>query len=146
MNEELRLKDLREDHFYTQHQLCDKLNILRSTYSKYELEINTVPLDILCKLSNLYQVSIDYICGITNYRQPYGKYKEFNYSTLLENIKKLRLEKDYTQEQLSNELSCGQNTISEYENGERKISIDFVILLSKFYKVPTDYIIGIIDL
>lgn len=61
-----RIRDLREDHDLTQKQVAGKLNCSQQVYSNYELGQRDIPTDILIKLSNLYDVSIDYILGISN--------------------------------------------------------------------------------
>ena len=60
-----RLKDLREDHDYTQQQLADMLFINRRTYSSYETGMDGLPVEILIKLADIYNVSTDYILGRT---------------------------------------------------------------------------------
>ncbi len=61
-----RIRDLREDHDLTQKQMAKKLNCSQQVYSNYELGQRDIPTDILIKLSNFYNVSVDYILGISN--------------------------------------------------------------------------------
>lgn len=61
-----RIKDLREDHDFTQKELAKMLNCSQQVYSNYELGQRDIPTDILIKLSVLYNVSTDYILGISN--------------------------------------------------------------------------------
>ena len=61
-----RIRDLREDHDLTQKQVAAKLNCSQQVYSNYELGQRDIPTDILIKLSFLYNVSTDYILGISN--------------------------------------------------------------------------------
>lgn len=58
-----RLKNLREDKDLTQQNLADFLLIARSTYKNYENGDRSIPIDILIKIANFYDVSIDYIVG-----------------------------------------------------------------------------------
>ncbi len=60
-----RIRDLREDHDMTQKQVAGKLNCSQQVYSNYELGQRDIPTDILIKLSALYNVSVDYILGIS---------------------------------------------------------------------------------
>ena len=138
-----RIKDLREDNFYTQEYVADMINLTRSAYSKYELNIRSVPLDVLFRIASLYEVSIDYICGIKDKREVKVYSNEFNYQKLTDNLIRMRKEKGYSQEELSKKVSSAQNTISEYENGTRKVSIEFLILLSKIYDTTLDYLMGL---
>ena len=56
-----RIRELREDHDYTQRQVATVLCCSQQVYSNYELGQRDIPTDILLKLSRLYNVSIDYI-------------------------------------------------------------------------------------
>ncbi len=61
-----RIRDLREDHDWTQQHIADKLYCSQQTYCNYELGRRNIPIDILIRLSSLYQVSTDYILGISD--------------------------------------------------------------------------------
>ncbi len=58
-------------------------------------------------------------------------------------IRDLREDKDLTQKQVAEMLNCSQQVYSNYELGQRDIPTDILIKLSRFYKVSTDYILGI---
>ena len=60
-------------------------------------------------------------------------------------LKELREENCYTQSQIAEHLNIKQNTYSQYENEKRQLPIDVLIKLAKFYKVSTDYILGLED-
>lgn len=61
-----RIRDLREDHDMKQRELADYLHCSQQVYSNYELGQRDIPTAVLIRLSKLYDVSIDYILGITN--------------------------------------------------------------------------------
>ena len=61
----LRLKDIREDLDLTQREIAQYLNIGQNTYSQYETGHRQLPIDVLIKLSEYYNVSTDYILGLT---------------------------------------------------------------------------------
>lgn len=61
-----RIRDLREDHDLTQKQVAARLNCSQQVYSNYELGQRDIPTDILIRLSALYQVSVDYLLGISD--------------------------------------------------------------------------------
>lgn len=58
-----RLRDLREDRDFSQRQIADILNMSQTGYSKYETGENDIPTDILLKLADFYEVSVDYLLG-----------------------------------------------------------------------------------
>ena len=56
-----RIKDLREDKDITQQELSKFLNISQVAYSYYELNKRNIPLELLSKLANFYNTSVDYL-------------------------------------------------------------------------------------
>ncbi|MBR6916613.1 MAG: helix-turn-helix transcriptional regulator [Clostridia bacterium] len=58
-------------------------------------------------------------------------------------IRDLREDSDITQKTIADYLHIRQNTYSQYETGQRQISIDVLIKLAKFYDVSTDYILDL---
>lgn len=60
-----RIRDLREDRDLKQRQVADYLNCSQQVYSNYELGQRDIPTDILIKLSDFYNVSTDYLLGLT---------------------------------------------------------------------------------
>ena len=61
-----RIRDLREDNDLTQKDMAKALNCSQQVYSNYELGQRDIPTDILIKLSRFYDVSVDYILGISD--------------------------------------------------------------------------------
>ena len=57
------IRNLREDVDQTQTQLAEYLNVKQTTYSKYELGKINIPVEVLIKLADYYDVTIDYIVG-----------------------------------------------------------------------------------
>ena len=63
-----RIKDLREDNDYTQQQIADYLHMNRNVYWRYETGIREIPVSAVIELAKLYQVSTDYLLGLTDER------------------------------------------------------------------------------
>ena len=61
-----RIRDLREDRDLTQSQVAKMLRCSQQVYSNYELGQRDIPTDVLIQLSKLYNVSVDYLLGLTN--------------------------------------------------------------------------------
>ena len=57
-------------------------------------------------------------------------------------IKELRTEKGLTQQELAEILNVSSMSISFYENEQRKPDSDFIISVSKYFGVSTDYLLG----
>ena len=66
----LRIRDLREDHDLKQKQISDYLMCDQSLYSKYERLERPLPLEFADKLADYYGVSVDYLIGRTNKKEP----------------------------------------------------------------------------
>ncbi len=60
-------------------------------------------------------------------------------------LKDLREDSDVRQKTLADYLHIKQNTYSQYENGQRQIPIDLLIMLARYYGVSTDYILELTD-
>lgn len=64
-----RLRNLREDHDYTQRYVAEILSFSHTNYAKIERGEVTLTAEILIELSNLYNVSTDYLLGLTDFPQ-----------------------------------------------------------------------------
>ena len=62
-----RLRDLREDHDLTQKQIAKILSFSNSAYAKIERDDHALTADVLVTLSNFYDVSADYLLGLTDF-------------------------------------------------------------------------------
>lgn len=60
------IKQLRKENEMTQTDLANKLGLSKSNISKYENDVVDPPVDIIILLSDIFQVSTDYILGKTN--------------------------------------------------------------------------------
>lgn len=70
-----RIRDLREDRDLYQKDLAEVLQCSQVCYSHYEIGKRDIPTDVLIKLANYYDTSIDYLLGQTDERRPYPKSK-----------------------------------------------------------------------
>lgn len=73
MNCTERIRALREDNDMTQTQIAQLLKVGQKTYSDYELGKTRIPVDSLIILARLYNVSMDYICGVSDIRNTFPK-------------------------------------------------------------------------
>lgn len=60
-----RLRNLREDHDKTQQEVADYLGTSQTMYARYERGANELPIRHLIALCKYYNVSSDYILGLT---------------------------------------------------------------------------------
>lgn len=75
MNFSENLKMLREKYNYTQQQLADALHVTKNSISHYERGISMPDLGILCALADIFDVSLDYLLGRSDFNLPYNKLK-----------------------------------------------------------------------
>ena len=60
-----RMRGLREDNDLTQTQVASVLGVAQTTYSQYELNQRALPIESLIKLCEFYDVSADYMLGLS---------------------------------------------------------------------------------
>jgi len=65
-----RLRELREQRRLTQGGLALKLSVSQSTLSAYEVGERTPDLATLIAIANFFGVSLDYLVGLSNIKQP----------------------------------------------------------------------------
>lgn len=70
-----RMRDMREDNDLTQKKIAEYLMCDQSLYSKYEKGEREIPLSLLIKLADYYDVSLDYLVGRTDVKKPYSNGK-----------------------------------------------------------------------
>ena len=66
MNYAERIRALREDSDKTQAEIAQLVKVGQRTYCDYELGKTRIPVDSLITLAELYNVSMDYICGVSD--------------------------------------------------------------------------------
>ena len=64
-------------------------------------------------------------------------------SKYLERMRHLREDHDLSQQQVAQYLGIAQTTYSQYELGKRSIPVEYLIELCKFYRVTSDYMLGL---
>ena len=64
-----RIRQLREDNDKTQTEIAEILKIGQRTYCDYELGKTRIPVDSLITLAALYNVSMDYISGVSDVKK-----------------------------------------------------------------------------
>ena len=70
-----RIRNLREDADLKQRELGEILNCSQRVYSNYERGDLDIPTEILIKLADYYNTSVDYILGLTDEIKPYPRKK-----------------------------------------------------------------------
>lgn len=68
-----RIRELREDNFHTQQKVAELVNVGQRTYSDYESGKTRIPVESLITLARFYNVSMDYISGVSNIKCPFPR-------------------------------------------------------------------------
>lgn len=63
--------------------------------------------------------------------------------TYYDRLRDLREDKDLTQADIAKVLGTTQQVYSRYEKGINQIPLHHLVILCKFYKVSSDYILGL---
>ncbi len=98
-----RIKSLRKEYDFTQKQLADMLNYGHTAISNYETGKNEPSIADLIKLSEIFQVSVDYLLCKTNIKNPYLStesleiFNEFKSYFIGSPIRRQRLLRDFMQ-------------------------------------------------
>ncbi len=58
-----RIRSLRKKHRITQAQLAQQLGISRRTYANYERGVHAMPAEVLVRIADIFEASLDYLTG-----------------------------------------------------------------------------------
>ena len=64
-----RIQDLLTDADMSQKQLSEILHISQRSYSHYETGSRNIPVEMLIRLANYYDISVDYLVGRTDKKE-----------------------------------------------------------------------------
>lgn len=126
-----KIKYLRDELEITQEEISNVLGCTRSAYSLWEINKNTIPLYYLNKLSNIYNINIDYLVDLSNEKYIDFEKIEIDKVKLGKKIKEARKSIKYTQEKLAKKLNTTHSVISAYESGKSNVSTLFLIEIAK---------------
>lgn len=139
MNYEI-IKELRDYYDKTQQEMADILNVGRSTYAGWENGIDSIPLLKLNELCNYYEISLDYICGLTNNKKINKNKDIIDMINIGIKLKEIRTLNKDTQDTTAKAIGIDQSTYSRYEQGQTMITVYQLIEFAKHYNVSIDYI------
>lgn len=137
-----KIKNLRDELEITQEDISKVLGCTRTAYSLWEINKNTIPLHYLNKISNEYNINIDYLVDLSN-----DKYIKFNKVDidqiyLGKKIKEARKSINYTQDKLASKLNTTHSVISAYESGKSTVSTLFLIEIAKITKKSLNWFLN----
>ena len=137
-----RLIILREKSDLFQKDVAKILNVSQQTYSTWEVGTKIIPLKHLNKLANYFNVSLDYLTGLSDKKEKVIINKELDKIAIGQNLKLIRKENNLTLRSLAKELNTTSSTISAYETGKTLILTAFAYQICKKYKISIDWLLG----
>ena len=96
----------------------------------------------MCDFADCFNISLDYILGLTNDKGSINFVKGFDLSILGNNMKEIRLKNNLTQDAMANILGVSQACIVRYEKGLICISVSILYKFSKKFKVSINEVCG----
>lgn len=132
------IKNLREDQDLTLSDVSSYIHTSKRNYQRYEKGELELPTGKALLLSGLYNVSVTYLLGLTGdkgcaVRQICPPCRRLKY---------LRRMHHLTQAQVAEKLFCRTDVYSRYETGRQETPLQMILLLSEFYHVSVDFLLG----
>lgn len=138
------IKPIREYFNLKQKEMASILGIKRATYASYETR-DPIPIKHLNHLANSFDISIDFILGLTSLKSYPNSRKDINNNLFKIRIKELRKQYKITQVNMANILNTSRSTWTGYENGNKQITTLFLYDIAHKYHTSIDYLLGKVD-
>lgn len=141
MNTE-KIRKIRDELEITQVDIANKLGCTRSAYSLWEINKNVIPLYYLNKLSNEYNINIDYLVDLSEEKNIDFKHVDINRKELGKRIRLARKSTNYTQEKLALKLNTTHSVISAYESGKTAVPTLFIVEIAKITNTSLNWLLN----
>ncbi len=138
---ENNLRWCREELEMTQAELGYIFGVSDSAVRSWETAHDSIPLPKLIKFCNMYDFSLDFVCGLVRENIKYGKF-ENDKIKIGKKLKELRTKLNLSQQALSDECKISQTTYSGYETGHYLINTSNLYYICKTYNISMDWIVG----
>jgi len=140
-----RMKEIRLYSDTKQQEVADYMGISRSTYAVIENNHNMIPLKRLNDFANFFDVSVDYVFGLTNTKQYENSRKEIDIEKTKQRLRQVRKDNNYTQSKLARYLNTSPSVWCDYERGRYLVSTNFIYQFAQKFNVSVDWLLGKID-
>lgn len=139
------IKSLRNANNVMQKDLAEFMQIKRSTYNQFEQQYDIIPIKRLNQIANYFNVSIDYLLGLTSVMSYENSGKEIILDVASKRLKEFRKEHKLNQDKLAKILNVSPGVIAHHEAKRTIIGTPFLYDLCKKYNISADYLLGKID-
>lgn len=131
----------REELKMTQAELGYIFGVSDSAVRSWETAHDSIPLPKLIKFCNMYDYSLDFVCGLIRNNIKYGKFTTDKIK-ISKKLKELRNKLGISQQKLSDDCKISQTTYSGYETGNYLINTTNLYYICKTYNVSMDWVVG----
>lgn len=134
------LQDCRKDLGMTQEELGFIFGVHKSTISNWENGNDIIPLNKLIRFCNMYNYSLDYVCGLSRSNSPKIKIHKISKNKLGINLREIRKKLNLSQQDIADECSISRSTYCHYELGMNLASTLVLYTICKKHKITMDYL------
>lgn len=127
-------KDSRENLDIKQKDIAEIFNVNFTTVSGWETGKDTIPIRRLIEYANQYDLSLDYLFGLTRYNDASYKRLDVDLELIAKNLRILRKNNNMTQEEVAKKINTSQANYAHYENAVNMIPTTFIYSLTLIYK------------
>ncbi len=137
-----KIRELRENSELTQRDIAKILNVSKSTYNRWETGEAFIPLHHLNELCIYYNISMDYIIGLSEKKTANSYYTTLNKNIIGKRLLDFRRENRISQNDLAKLLNTSHSTISAYEHGKTLLLTVFAYQISTKFNISLDWLCG----
>lgn len=143
MQNGFRIANLRIKNNISQKEMANILDISLMNYRHYEQQELPIKLEKLNLISNMFDVSLDYLLNLTNECHIKKKISnEIDYKYLKFSLKYQRRINKVNQVELAKIFNITPQTIHNYEKFAKDMSVNYLFQFAKKFKISVDYICG----
>lgn len=140
-----RLQYIRETYDITQEELGNFLNLSKSSISHYEKNDRDIPLRKLSKISDFFDLSIDYMLDLSKIKKYPNQRKEIDLKLTGSRLTELCKDQQFTNVKLASILNTTESNIRKYRTGKTLLLTAFALELSMKYNYSIDWLAGKAD-
>ena len=134
-----RLKAIRKNAGYKQWQISEKLGLAKHSYGSYENDNSIPSISKFIVLSEIFQTTVQYI--VTGEELSADIWSE-KVTPFPERLKELRIQNEFTQKEVANELEIHFRSYEKYELGICEPKLESLIKLANLFDVTLDELLG----
>lgn len=137
-----KFEELRELNNLTKKEFANILKVSDSIYARWENKKDFIPTKRLYQIANYYNVNIDYLLGLTDYKINIKSSDDIDLDIVSKRVRKIREDQKESLRKFTKKLNTSSSTWSAYETGKILILGAFLVEICKTYNYSADWILG----